>query len=268
MATTTSTHAAAIHTTFNNNNNKHNKHSNMTFPFRRSSFATFLWLLVSSTTTTSTNAVTQLTVDNFEELTEGRGIFIKFFAPWCGHCRAMADDWEKLASDWAGHPYGLIAEVDCTTDGGQPICEDFDVQGFPTLVYGDPMSAETYDGPREYDDMAEFAKLHISKPICSIFHPSNCQDDELALIQALEAKTTEELEELVALAEAEVQLEETAFDEKVGKIQQEYDNLVEDFNKNLDVIKDKHNYKYVEQLLTIREQMEEDDDEEGGSDEL
>jgi molecular chaperone GrpE (heat shock protein) len=135
------------------------------------------------------------------------------------------------------------------------------------------MSAETYDGLREYDAMAEFAEKHISKPICSIFHPANCKDDELALIQELEEKTTEELEKLVALAEAEVQLEETTFDEKVGKIQQEYDNLVEEFNSNLDEIKDKHNYKYVEQLLTIRDQLADDDDDDdednaGGNGEL
>jgi hypothetical protein len=40
----------------------------------------------------------------------------------------MAEDWEKLATDWEGHAVALIAEVDCTSDGGQPICEDFEVQ--------------------------------------------------------------------------------------------------------------------------------------------
>jgi hypothetical protein len=40
----------------------------------------------------------------------------------------MAEDWEKLAADWEGHAVALIAEVDCTSDGGQPICEDFEVQ--------------------------------------------------------------------------------------------------------------------------------------------
>jgi hypothetical protein len=40
----------------------------------------------------------------------------------------MAEDWEKLAGDWASHPVGLVAEVDCTTDEGRPLCEDFEVQ--------------------------------------------------------------------------------------------------------------------------------------------
>jgi thiol-disulfide isomerase/thioredoxin len=76
---------------------------------------------------TSTSAV-QLTIDNFEQLTKGRAVFIKFFAPWCGHCRSMAEDWEKLEEDWKDHDVALVAEVDCTSDGGQPICDDFDVQ--------------------------------------------------------------------------------------------------------------------------------------------
>jgi uncharacterized membrane protein len=40
----------------------------------------------------------------------------------------MADDWDQLAEDFSGHDVALIAEVDCTSDEGQPVCEDFDVQ--------------------------------------------------------------------------------------------------------------------------------------------
>ena len=52
----------------------------------------------------------------------------------------MAADWEKLAKDWEGHAVGLIAEVDCTDPAGKPVCEEFDVEGFPTLMYGDMQS--------------------------------------------------------------------------------------------------------------------------------
>ena len=40
----------------------------------------------------------------------------------------MADDWEKLGEDWKDHPVGMIGEIDCTTDEGLALCEDFEVQ--------------------------------------------------------------------------------------------------------------------------------------------
>ena len=45
----------------------------------------------------------------------------------CAHCRAMSEDWAKLANDFAGHPVAFIGQVDCTSDEGSPVCEDFDI---------------------------------------------------------------------------------------------------------------------------------------------
>ena len=50
----------------------------------------------------------------------------------------MADDWEQLAEDWKDHPVGLIGEIDCTTEEGLALCEDFEIQvrgfAFETIV--------------------------------------------------------------------------------------------------------------------------------------
>jgi len=54
----------------------------------------------------------------------------------------MAPAWEKLADDWAGHAVAMIAEVDCTDPSGQSLCEEHGVEGFPTLMYGDPNGPE------------------------------------------------------------------------------------------------------------------------------
>jgi len=40
----------------------------------------------------------------------------------------MAADWDKLADEYADHPVALVGTVDCTSDEGQPLCEDFDIQ--------------------------------------------------------------------------------------------------------------------------------------------
>uniref|UniRef100_A0A6T6DKH9 Thioredoxin domain-containing protein n=1 Tax=Craspedostauros australis TaxID=1486917 RepID=A0A6T6DKH9_9STRA len=193
-----------------------------------------------------------LTNENYETATYGKSVFMKFYAPWCSHCREMADSWIQLAEDYEGHDVALIAEIDCTSDGGQVLCEDFEVQSFPTLLYGDPMSPETYDGKRDYDAMAEFAKNNINTRICSYFMKLNCNDEELELLDKLDAMSEDDLEGMAVKVETDVKEAEAAFDDQVGKLQVQYDELVAAFNQNLERIKQDSHYKYVEQILSSR----------------
>ena len=58
--------------------------------------------------------------------------FVKFFAPWCGHCKRLAPTWEELAGKFADAEGVTIAKVDCTAEGNtnKELCDGQDVRYF------------------------------------------------------------------------------------------------------------------------------------------
>ena len=55
--------------------------------------------------------VLSLTGSKFSAQIGSGWTFVEFYAPWCGHCKAMAPDWEKLADKQEDVK---VAKVDCT----------------------------------------------------------------------------------------------------------------------------------------------------------
>ena len=47
--------------------------------------------------------------------------FIKFYAPWCGHCIKLAPTWDSLAKEFEADARVKIAKIDCTAH--QSICK-------------------------------------------------------------------------------------------------------------------------------------------------
>jgi protein disulfide-isomerase A6 len=64
-----------------------------------------------------------LTKDNFEDSIQGKNAFVKFFAPWCGHCKSMKPAWDELAEIYSASSSVLIGDVDCTADESKDLCE-------------------------------------------------------------------------------------------------------------------------------------------------
>jgi thioredoxin domain-containing protein 5 len=96
-----------------------------------------------------------LNPDNFHVSVERGPTFIKFYAPWCGHCKKLAPIWKQLAKIMQGKV--TIAEMDC--DAHEKFCKSQDVGGFPTLMYYPPGGAKSeYTSGRKLEQLKSFAE--------------------------------------------------------------------------------------------------------------
>ncbi|KAE8214915.1 hypothetical protein CF327_g1740 [Tilletia walkeri] len=80
--------------------------------------------------------------------------FVKFYAPWCPHCRAMAPAFEKLATELKGHV--TVIEVDC--EKYADVCRGYAVASFPTLKMFNNGEVTEYTGGRNLDAMKSWAQ--------------------------------------------------------------------------------------------------------------
>lgn len=95
------------------------------------------------------NVVT-LTTDTFDEYVKEHDLVLaEFYAPWCGHCKALAPKYEEAATELKGKNIPLV-KVDCTAE--EDLCRTYEVDGYPTLkVFRGPESHKPYGGARQAD---------------------------------------------------------------------------------------------------------------------
>ncbi|MCJ1397691.1 protein disulfide-isomerase precursor [Xylographa trunciseda] len=101
--------------------------------------------------------VTVIVAHNYNDIVmdETKDVLVEFYAPWCGHCKALAPKYEELAALYASHPV-TIAKVDATANDVPD-----EIQGFPTIklfAAGAKSAPIEYSGDRTIEDLAKFVK--------------------------------------------------------------------------------------------------------------
>jgi len=105
--------------------------------------------------------VVTLTSDNFAEVVgdTSKDKLIEFYAPWCGHCKALVPEYAKAATELAAEaPNVVVAKMDATA---HDVPEGFEVSGYPTIYFvkaGEGSKPTPYDGEREADAMVAYVK--------------------------------------------------------------------------------------------------------------
>ncbi|XP_053350065.1 protein disulfide isomerase family A, member 7 isoform X2 [Clarias gariepinus] len=89
---------------------------------------------------------------------EHETLLVEFFAPWCGHCKRLAPEYEAAATRLKG--IVPLAKVDCTANS--ETCEKFGVNGYPTLkIFRNGEEASAYDGLRTADGIVSYMKKQV-----------------------------------------------------------------------------------------------------------
>ncbi|KAL0268318.1 UNVERIFIED_CONTAM: hypothetical protein PYX00_010310 [Menopon gallinae] len=105
----------------------------------------------------ATSDVVLLNSGNFEKLVEqSESVWIvEFFAPWCGHCRALVPEYLKAATALKG--FVKVGAVNCEED--KMLASRFDIRGYPTIkMFGaDKKKPINYSGARTAEAIIDSA---------------------------------------------------------------------------------------------------------------
>ena len=104
--------------------------------------------LIGAAAVASASDVHDLKKDTFTDFVKSHDLVLaEFFAPWCGHCKALAPEYEEAATTLKEKDIPLV-KVDCTEEAD--LCKEYGVEGYPTVkVFRGPDNVSPYSGQRK-----------------------------------------------------------------------------------------------------------------------
>ena len=125
------------------------------------------------------NNVATVVGDNFNQVVmdKTKDVLIEFYAPWCGHCKSLVPEWNKLGTAMKDFESVVIAMTDATANDYP---KGFKVSGFPSIkfVTAEDNSVVEYNGGRTADDFVAWIEKNAKAPMVKSA-PSEPAKDEL-----------------------------------------------------------------------------------------
>jgi protein disulfide-isomerase A1 len=85
-----------------------------------------------------------------------KDVFVEFYAPWCGHCKSLAPEYERVAETFQSEENVIVAKMDST---GNEV-DGISISGFPTLKFypANNKAGIDYNGDRNEQGITEFIR--------------------------------------------------------------------------------------------------------------
>ncbi|KAM9769805.1 protein disulfide-isomerase [Menidia menidia] len=172
---------------------------------------------------------------NFEEALQAHpNMLVEFYAPWCGHCKALAPEYAKAAGMLKAEGSALrLGKVDATEE--TELAQEYGVRGYPTIKFfkgGDKESPKEYSAGRQADDIVNWLKKRTGPAVTTLTEVTEAEsliaDNEVAVIGFFKDATSADAKAYEKAAEAtdDIPFAVTASDAIFSKFEVSKDGVV------------------------------------------
>ena len=111
-------------------------------------------------------ALTDETFSDFVDESDQQPVIVEFYAPWCGHCKALAPTYARLAEEYKDK--AKFAKIDATAF--KTLAQAHGVKGYPTILWfkGGEDNFRHYRGPQTFHGLSELVDQITSPPVITL----------------------------------------------------------------------------------------------------